>query len=72
MAYDATEILGAPQVAGARVLTKGYIKRQAAGPGGVGLAGGVPCGVPGVILSASATEVVGRQQKKEQAPGRHA
>ena len=63
MAYDATEILGAPQVAGARVLSKGYIKRQAAGPAGVGLVGGVT----GAVISATASEAVGRQQKNEQA-----
>lgn len=63
MAYDASELLGASQVAGARVLVKGFIKRRAAGPGGVGLAGGVT----GAVLAASATEVVGHQEKKASA-----
>ena len=63
MAYDASEILGSPQVAGARVMDTGAIARHAAGLGGVGLVGGVT----GAVLSPSATELVERHQKAEQA-----
>lgn len=62
MAYDASDILGAPQVAGARVMDTGYIARHAAGMGGVGLAGGAT----GAILSSSATEFVERHEKRSQ------
>ena len=34
MAYDASEILGSQQAAGARVLPKGSIMKHAWGPGG--------------------------------------
>jgi hypothetical protein len=63
MAYDASEILGSGQVAGARVLSKGFIVGHAAGPAGLGLAGGVT----GALLSATASDVVARQRKKDNA-----
>ena len=62
MAYNASEILGAPQVAGARVLSKGFIMKHAWGPGGAGLAGGVA----GAVASASGTEVLKRKEKRQE------
>lgn len=62
MAYDASEILGAPQLAGARVLSKGFIMKHAMGPAGAGLAGGVT----GAVASSTGTEILGRRAKKRE------
>lgn len=61
MAYDATKILGSAQIAGARVLRKGYIASHAAGPAGAGLAGGAT----GAVISATASDAVARKNKAE-------
>jgi hypothetical protein len=62
MAYDASEILGAPQVGGARVMAKGFVRRHVASQ--LNVVGGAA----GAVLSSSATEIVNNKQKKER-PG---
>lgn len=62
MAYDASELLGSPQVAGARVMAKGFVSRHVANQ--LNVVGGVA----GAVLSSSATELVKHKQKIER-PG---
>lgn len=62
MAYDASEILGSPEVAGARVMAKGFVSRHVASQ--LNVVGGVA----GAVLSSTATEAVNRKQKKD-SPG---
>jgi hypothetical protein len=61
MAYNASDILGAPQIAGARVLPKGFIVKHATGPAGVGLAGGVT----GAVVSATASDIAARKRRED-------
>lgn len=61
MAYDASEILGSPQVGGARVMAKGFVSRHVASQ--LNVVGGIA----GAVMSSTATEVVNSKQEK----GRH-
>ena len=62
MAYDASEILGSPQVGGARVMAKGFVGRHVANQ--LNVVGGIA----GAVLSSTATELVNNKQTKER-PG---
>jgi hypothetical protein len=63
MAYDASEVLGSPQVSGARVMAKGFVSRHVASQ--LNVVGGIA----GAVLSSTATEVVNDKQKKEHPGG---
>ena len=57
MGYDASEMLGAPERAGVRVMPKGFVKRHAASQAGMGVGG-----VVGALVSSTASEVVKRRE----------